>query len=169
MKKYKHLFLSVFIIIIDQLSKIFIINNIKLNTIGYSFFNDFLQIIHVRNNAVAFSLGNTLSLPVRTILFIIIPIIVLFYVFYLMYYEKEITISPFQRWLLAGFIGGGVGNLIDRIFRDFQVVDFMSNKVFGLFGLERWPTWNFADASIVICGVLMLISIIYGYFNNKKI
>jgi len=168
MKKYKHLFLSVFIIIIDQISKIFIINNIKLNTIGYSFFNDFLQIIHVRNNAVAFSLGHTLSLPVRTILFIIIPIIVLFYVFYLMYYEKEILISPFQRWLLAGFIGGGVGNLIDRIFRDFQVVDFMSNKVFGLFGLERWPTWNFADASVVICGVLMLISIIYGYFNNKK-
>lgn len=168
MKKYKHLFLSVFIIIIDQISKIFIINNIKLNTIGYSFFNDFLQIIHVRNNAVAFSLGHTLSLPVRTILFIIIPIIVLFYVFYLMYYEKEILISPFQRWLLAGFIGGGVGNLIDRIFRDFQVVDFMSNKVFGLFGLERWPTWNFADASIVICGVLMLFSIIHGYYNNKK-
>ncbi len=168
MKKYKHLFLSVFIIVIDQLSKVFIIKNINLNTIGYSFFNDFLQIIHVRNNAVAFSLGRTLSLPVRTILFIILPIIVLFYIFYLMYYEKEIIITPFQRWLLAGFLGGGIGNLIDRIFRDFQVVDFMSNKVFGLFGLERWPTWNFADASVVICGVLMLISIIYGYFNNKK-
>ncbi|MCY1152215.1 MAG: signal peptidase II [Sphaerochaetaceae bacterium] len=168
MKKYKHLLLSVFIVIVDQISKSFIVANVKLNTIGYSFFNDFLQIIHVRNNAVAFSLGTSLSLPIRTVLFIFLPIVVLIYIFYLMYYEKELQITNFQRWLLAGFIGGGLGNLIDRIFRSFQVVDFMSNKVYGLFGLERWPTWNFADASVVVCGVLMLISIIYGYVKNNK-
>lgn len=168
MKKYRHLLLSALIIIIDQLSKNFIVSNIKVNTIGYTFFNDFLWIVHVRNNAVAFSLGHTLSLPIRTILFIFVPIIVLFYVFYLMYFEKEIKITNFQRWLLAGFIGGGVGNLIDRIFRDFQVVDFISNKVYGLFGLERWPTWNVADATVVVCGVLMLSSIIYGYLNKRK-
>ena len=168
MKKYRHLLLSAIIIIIDQISKSFIVANIKVNTLGYSLFNDFLQIIHVRNNAVAFSLGHTLSQPVRTVLFIILPIIVLIYIFYLMYFEKEIIITKFQRWLLAGFIGGGIGNIIDRVFRDFQVVDFMSNKVYGLFGFERWPTWNFADASVVVCGVLMLISLIYGHFSSTK-
>jgi len=168
MKKYRHLLLSILIIIADQVSKSFIVSNIKVNTIGYTFFNDFLWIVHVRNNAVAFSLGHTLSLPIRTILFIFLPIVVLFYVFYLMYFEKEIKVTNFQRWLLAGFIGGGVGNLIDRIFRNFQVVDFISNKVYGLFGLERWPTWNVADATVVICGVLMLSSIIYGYLNKRR-
>ncbi len=168
MKKYRHLILSLFIIIIDQISKSFIVSNININTIGYSFFNGFLQIIHVRNNAVAFSLGHSLSLPIRIVLFIIVPIIVLIYIFYLMYFEKEINISNFQKWLFAGFIGGGLGNLIDRIFRDFQVVDFMSNKVYGFLGFQRWPTWNFADASVVICGCLMIISIIIGYFQNKK-
>lgn len=169
MKKYKHLLLSIIIIIFDQITKSFIVSNIKLNTIGYSFFNDFLRIIHVRNNAVAFSLGHSLSFPIRLVLFIIVPIFVLIYIFYLMYFDKEIHITNFQKWLFAGFIGGGVGNLIDRIFRDFQVVDFMSNKVYGLFGLDRWPTWNIADASVVVCGVLMILSYIYGYFKNKKI
>ncbi len=168
MKKYKHLLLSLAIIIVDQITKSLIVANIKLNTIGYSFFNDFLQIIHVRNNAVAFSLGNTLSLPIRTVLFIFLPILMLGYIFYLMYFEKEISITKFQRWLLAGFIGGGIGNLIDRIFRDFQVVDFMSNKVYGLFGLQRWPTWNIADASIVVCATLMVISLIVDFIRNKR-
>ncbi len=85
-----------------------------------------------------------------------------------MYYEKELNITNFQKWLFAGFIGGGVGNLIDRIFRDFQVVDFMSNKVYGFLGFERWPTWNFADASVVVCGVLMILSLLYGYLRKKE-
>ncbi len=168
MKKYKHLLLSLIIIIIDQLSKNFIVNNIEVNTMGYSLFNDFLRIIHVRNNAIAFSIGHTLDYPIRLVLFIIIPIFVLFYIFYLMYYEKELNITNFQKWLFAGFIGGGIGNLIDRIFRDFQVVDFMSNKVYGFLGFERWPTWNFADASVVVCGVLMIISLLYGYLRKKE-
>lgn len=168
MKKYRHILLSIFIILLDQISKTFVVNNIKINTIGYSFFNDFLRIIHVRNNAIAFSIGHSLDYPIRLVLFIIVPIFVLGYIFYLMYYDKELNITNFQRWLFAGFIGGGIGNLYDRIFREFQVVDFMSNKVYGLFGFERWPTWNFADASVVICGVLMIISIVYGYFTKKE-
>ncbi|MGD1820997.1 MAG: signal peptidase II [Pleomorphochaeta sp.] len=168
-KKYRHLFLSLFIILIDQISKFFIVANIAENTIGYSFFNDFLWIVHVRNNAVAFSLGHSLDLPIRIVLFIIIPIIVLIYIFYLMYFEKDFKLTNFQRWLFAGFIGGGIGNLIDRIFKNFQVVDFMSNRVYGFLGFERWPTWNFADASIVICVSLMLISLIVGHFNRKKV
>jgi len=168
MRKYKHLLLSIIIILIDQISKTFIVKNIEVNTMGYSFFNDFLRIIHVRNNAIAFSIGHNLDYPIRLVLFIIIPIFVLFYIFYLMYYEKELNITNFQKWLFAGFIGGGVGNLIDRIFRDFQVVDFMSNKVYGFLGFERWPTWNFADASVVVCGVLMILSLLYGYLRKKE-
>ena len=168
MRKYKHLLLSIIIILIDQISKTFIVKNIEVNTLGYSFFNDFLRIIHVRNNAIAFSIGHNLDYPIRLVLFIIIPIFVLFYIFYLMYYEKELNITNFQKWLFAGFIGGGVGNLIDRIFRDFQVVDFMSNKVYGFLGFERWPTWNFADARVVVCGVLMILSLLYGYLRKKE-
>ncbi len=53
-------------------------------------------------------------------------------------------------------LGGAVGNLIDRIFRDpgflrGGVVDFRS--VFGPGG-EVWPVFNVADSAIVCGGVL---------------
>ena len=44
-------------------------------------------------------------------------------------------------------IAGGVGNLIDRIFRGF-VVDYVQLKFFGVF--------NLADAFIVISSVLVI-------------
>lgn len=169
MKRIKPLFLSLIIILIDQLSKTWVVNNIPENTIGFKFFGDFLYIIHVRNHAVAFSLGQGLSLNIRAVLFILIPTIVLAYIVKIIVSKKKpFDITNFQLWILAGFLGGGFGNLFDRIFRHFRVVDFMSNKVYGLFGMERWPTWNFADATVCICGILLVLSIIIEERKHKK-
>ncbi|MBK5201649.1 MAG: signal peptidase II [Spirochaetaceae bacterium] len=170
MKKFKPLLLTLFILIVDQISKSWVVVHIPENTLGYSLFGGFLDIIHVRNNAVAFSIGNSLSLNIRAILFILVPIIVLIYIANLIITDKSsFELNNFQRWILAGFLGGGLGNLIDRIFRGFRVVDFMSNRVYGLFGLERWPTWNLADASVCVSGVLLLISIIIEERKAKNI
>lgn len=170
MKKFKPLLLTLLIISIDQISKSWIVANIPENTLGYSFFGGFLDIIHVRNNAIAFSIGNSLSLNIRAILFILVPVIVLIYILKIIISEKSsFELTNVQRWILAGFLGGGMGNVIDRLFRGFRVVDFMSNRVYGLFGLERWPTWNLADASVVISGILLLISIIIEERNAKNI
>ena len=59
------------------------------------------------------------------------------------------------RWLvpLGMIVGGGVGNLIDRVFRPFdgQVVDFVD--------LHVWPVFNVADSSIVVgVGLIALLS-----------
>ena len=61
---------------------------------------------------------------------------------------------------MAGIIGGGFGNLIDRIFRPAGVVDFIDVRFYGIFGLERWPTFNVADASVVVAGILLIVSFI---------
>ena len=53
---------------------------------------------------------------------------------------------------------GGLGNYVDRIFRPAGVVDFLDFKFFGIFGLERWPTFNVADATVVVTGILLFIS-----------
>jgi signal peptidase II len=150
--------LSGFIILVDQLVKGFIVthwpdpNTWILDVFG----NDLLWIIHVRNPAIAFSLGHNLPETWRPLLFIVLPIIVLG--FLLGYYVKSREFSPFQRWLFAGILGGGIGNILDRIFRPKGVVDFISVKFFGFLGMERWPTFNIADASVVVCGILLLIS-----------
>lgn len=156
--------LTLFIIIIDQIVKLIIVKSIERFSTGASLFNDFLRIIHTRNKAVAFSIGRGLPESVKTILFIILPLVILGLLIF--YYFKTQELTVFQRWAVAGIIGGGIGNLIDRIFRSDGVVDFLYFKFFGIFGLERWPAFNIADACIVISGILLFISILIG--EGKK-
>lgn len=156
--KMKPLILTLIILAADQITKIIIVNSIPIHTIGKSFFGGFLRIIHTRNLAIAFSLGNNLPEEVRFILFTILPIAVLAGL--LVYFIKGEDFTTFQRWAVAGILGGGIGNIIDRVFRPLGVVDFIDVKFFGIFGLERWPTFNVADSTVVVSGILMLFAFI---------
>jgi signal peptidase II len=157
--KLKPLLLTLFIILSDQISKLLIVNSIPIHTIGNSYFGGFLRIIHTRNLAIAFSMGNNLPNGVRYILFTIIPVAIL--IGLLVYFLKGDEFTNIQRWAIAGILGGGIGNLTDRIFRPLGVVDFIDVKFFGIFGLERWPTFNVADSTVVISGLLLLFSFIF--------
>jgi signal peptidase II len=159
--------LTVFIILADQLTKIFIVKNWpQTGLIRDVFNNGFLWIYHVRNNAVAFSLGENFPDAVKPIAFIVIPILVLGFLVW--YYLKSEEFSKIQRWAVAGIIGGGIGNIIDRIFRLDGVVDFISVRIYGLFGLDRWPTFNLADSSVVVCCILLLATILITSNKTKK-
>jgi len=156
--------LTALIVIADQIVKAVIVKiSPRTGLIKDVFDNDFLWIYHVRNKAIAFSLGENFPDPVKKVVFIIVPILVLG--FLLWYYFKSDEFSGIQRWAAAGIIGGGIGNIIDRIFRPDGVVDFISVKIYGLFGWERWPTFNIADSSVVVCCFLLFITIL---INPKK-
>ncbi|MDR0710034.1 MAG: signal peptidase II [Spirochaetaceae bacterium] len=147
------------VIAMDQGIKSFIANNWPPNTyIRDVFGNDLLWIIHVRNKVIAFSLGQGLPELVRQVLFIVVPALVL--ILLIWYYFKTNELNLLQRWAIAGITGGGIGNLIDRIFRPEGVVDFISVKFYGLFGFDRWPTFNIADSSVVVCVFIFIISMI---------
>jgi signal peptidase II len=156
-EKVYPLSLTGFIIVLDQIIKAVIVK-IKpdYGLIKDVFNNDFLWIYHVRNKAIAFSLGENFPDPVKRIMFVILPILVLG--FLLWYYFKSEEFSKLQRWAAAGIIGGGMGNIIDRIFRSEGVVDFISVRLYGLFGFERWPTFNIADSAVVVCCILLFVS-----------
>ncbi|MDR0998551.1 MAG: signal peptidase II [Treponema sp.] len=153
------------VILADQLVKGFIVKHWPLEgtRIRDVFNNDFLYIYHVRNKAIAFSLGHNLPDSLRPFLFIVVPIIVLGLLVW--YYFRSDEFTPLQRWAVAGIVGGGLGNIIDRIFRPDGVVDFISVKFYGLLGLDRWPTFNIADSSVVVCCILFLVSI---FIDAKK-
>jgi signal peptidase II len=157
--KLKPLSLTLIILLFDQLSKFLIVKSIPIHTIGKSFFGGILRIIHTRNLAIAFSMGKNLPDGVRYVLFTILPIAILIGLF--LYYLKSSEFTNIQRWAVAGILGGGVGNLLDRVFRPLGVVDFIDVKFFGIFGLERWPTFNVADSMVVISGLLLLFSFIF--------
>jgi signal peptidase II len=145
------------LVLADQITKILIIRSIEPYSVGVSFFDGILRIIHTRNTAIAFSIGRNLPDGLRLGLFTFIPLLLL--VLLLVYYVKSDDFTMLQRWAVAGIIGGGVGNLIDRILRPEGVVDFIDVKIFGFLGMERWPTFNVADSSVVVAGLLLLVSL----------
>ncbi|HAP56688.1 MAG: signal peptidase II [Sphaerochaeta sp.] len=167
-RRYLPLLLTACIILSDQLSKAWIVRHIAENTVGFQFLGDFLAIVHVRNTAIAFSMGDSLPFAVKLLFFIIVPVLLVIAVLFV-YFSKRFVLSSFHRWVLALFLGGGIGNLIDRIFRNFRVVDFISVKVYGFLGFERWPTWNIADASLVVSGILLAASIILESKEGKHV
>ena len=154
------------VFLLDQLSKFLVVKFIPLYTIKFSFFGDFLRIIHVRNLGAAFSMGVSLPGKIRSLLLAIIPVIILI-VFVIIYFRNN-TLTQLQRWLYCGVIGGGFGNVVDRLFRKQGVVDFIDVKFYGLFGFERWPTFNIADSFIMVCGILLFISFLVSIAKEKK-
>lgn len=151
--------LTALIIAADQLSKALVVAALEPYETGFSVFGGFFRLIHVRNPGVAFSLGRSLPEPVRRVLFIAVPLAILAVL--TVYYLRTDELSRFQRWTAAGLVGGGLGNIIDRIARPDGVVDFLDFKFYGIFGLERWPTFNVADMSVVVCGILLVISFMF--------
>jgi len=149
--------ITIFVVLLDQIVKFIVVKTITLYTIKFSFFDELIRIVHVRNKAIAFSIGSNLPDDIRAIAFSVLPLLIL--ILLIVYIMRTNEFSIPQRWFLAGIIGGGFGNLIDRFFRPDGVVDFIDVKFFGIFGLERWPTFNIADSSIVICGILLFISL----------
>jgi len=170
------LILTGFVILLDQITKTFIAARWPINSRIWPDIANFnsenlLQIIHVRNTAIAFSIGQNLPPEVKRILFVILPIIVLIVLVW--YYLSSDEFTKLQRWAIAGILGGGIGNIADRIFRTYEyngelhggVVDFISVRFFGLFGFERWPTFNVADSSVVVSCLLLLVTI---FVSSKK-
>jgi signal peptidase II len=151
------------IVLADQYTKAWIEGNIPVNTIGFRYMNDFLWIVHTRNLGIAFSIGDSASRLLRTALFIVLPACFMTGASLYCFISKKLSLI--QRYAIAIIVGGGAGNLIDRIFRPEGVVDFISFSLFGIFGLDRFPTFNIADMSITIGAEILLIG---GFLMEEK-
>lgn len=165
--------LTLLVIILDQITKALVCHFIPINTFGTQLLGDFLQLIHVRNNGVAFSFGANWPDALRRVAFSVIPIIVLGIVIRVYFKNDEFT--KLQRWAICGVVGGGFGNIIDRVFRPAGVVDFIDVKWFGiessplsLFRMPRWPTFNVADSAVVVCGIILVVSFIVVIVEERK-
>ena len=165
--------LAILVILLDQISKALVCHFIPMNSFGTQVLGDFLQLIHVRNNGVAFSFGANWPDALRRVAFSIIPIIVLGIV--IRVYFKNNDFTKVQRWAICGIVGGGFGNIIDRVFRPAGVVDFIDVKWFGvesspisLFRMTRWPTFNIADSAVVVCGIMLVISFLISIIKEQK-
>lgn len=160
-RRYLPFLLSAGIIILDQVSKAIIVHLVPENTVGARLLGDFLWICHVRNDAVAFSLGSGLDIWLKYLLFILVPVILMVVLSWAIVSKRlDAELSNAERWCLAGIVGGGIGNLIDRFFRSLRVVDWISTNNYGWFGMERFPTYNIADAAVVVSVILLILIVL---------
>ena len=157
------LVVALFFLLVDQATKYWVAAHVSLGQVAWSWGGDFFWLVHARNTGVAFSMGDALPGPLRSVLFLLVPIVVL--ILLAIFYWRDKSLFGIQRWALALVLGGGTGNLIDRAFRKHGVVDFLSFKFYGLFGMERWPTFNVADSMVVVGVALLAVSLI---FYRKK-
>lgn len=171
MKRIAPFFLTLGILIVDQITKAIIVAQIPaydwssfVNVIGA----DFLRFIHVKNLGVALSIGQDTSPLLRLIFFKLLPLLVMGYLAVLIFRREKEGFSQSQSWCLAGILGGGLGNLVDRFFRPDGVVDWIDFKFFGIFGWERFPTFNIADSAITISVVLILISFLEIWLKERR-
>ena len=155
--------LTALVVLLDQASKAAVVASIPWAPgrpgVGAVWFDGLVRLIHTRNPGIAFSIGRGLPEAARLGLFTLLPLAVLAGLAW--YYFRTEELTRLQRWALAGILGGGAGNLIDRIMRPEGVVDFIDMAFFGILGLERWPTYNLADATVVVCGVLLAVTLLF--------
>jgi signal peptidase II len=141
------------VVLLDQLSKIWAVGALY-NQPSIEIWGDFLRFTLVYNlgGAMGTSLGP--SGYYLIVALVILPILG----YYLWQYRNDYLYSlP-----LASIIGGAVGNVIDRI-RIGKVVDFIDVDFFNIhiggFELDRWWTFNIADAAIS-CALVTLVVVL---------
>lgn len=148
------LLFSAAIIIADQVSKLAVLRGIPIGRIAWRAFGDFFWLVHHKNLGAAFSMGDSMPVVMRIAVLILLPLALL--IALVIFYLRTDEFNGLQRWGVALILGGGFGNLIDRVFRPEGVIDFLSFKFYGLFGLERFPTFNVADSAIVMGGIVII-------------
>jgi signal peptidase II len=113
-------------------------------------FNNVIVIKYAENSGAFLGLGANWNIYIKYAVFLIIPIIAcLTGLLYLM--AKETRLHR----LITGacIIGGGMGNITDRLFNEFRVTDFLN---LGL-GTIRTGILNMADISVTFGALLLII------------
>ena len=136
---------AVIIVLIDQLTKYAVIQNIALNE-SIPLIQGVFHLHYIRNEGAAFSL-----MEGRQTFLIAVVIVVVLIVFAYGFRARK-SGAPMLFWGLGCVAGGGIGNLIDRVRLNY-VIDF--------FDFQVWPVFNVADIAVCVgCGLLALYILI---------
>ena len=145
--------LSALIAVIDQIIKYFVVTDLKpINKLEV--IPGLFSLVYVENKGAAFGM-----LENARWIFIIFTIIVTIFLIALVL-SKKINNKLFNIASVL-IIGGGIGNLIDRIFLGY-VVDYLSVSFFP-------PVCNFADYCITVGVALLAIYIVFYYGKEEKL
>jgi signal peptidase II len=141
---------AVALIILDQLTKIFVRSALSLHESVRIIGKDLVRLTYVLNPGIAFGVrvsGTGLLLVFGWIAAIVLAA----YLFIL------VRRGDALRWPVMLFLAGAIGNSIDRTLFG-QVTDFLDVD-FPNFIMDRWPVFNVADSCVTI-GIVWMIALI---------
>jgi signal peptidase II len=143
---------SVILVAADQITKAMVNASITLYD-STPVIPGLLDLVHVRNEGMAFGLLNNADLPYKAVITTALAVAALVGI---AFHARQLRAREWVARLgLACILGGAVGNLIDRV-RQGYVLDFVD---------VYWGNWHFwafnvADASITIGAILVFFDLL---------
>ena len=135
------LLLAAAVLLVDQATKLIVVATIEEHR-SIRLLGGALYLTHFRNTGAAFSFAEG-----WTIVFSLVAVLV-----------AGVIVRTARRLYSTGWavtlglvLGGAVGNLLDRVFRD---PGFLRGGVVDFIQVGWWPIFNLADSAIVCGGVL---------------
>lgn len=142
---------ALLVLIIDQLSKLWIINNFAPGE-SRVVLDQVLWLTYVQNRGAAFGI-----FPGCSWLFFICALLV---IVILVAINSKQRLSATMQVIFGLIAAGAIGNLLDRLRLNY-VVDF--------FDLGWWPVFNIADMAIVGGGILLVLKLLWDEKGEERV
>ena len=147
--------IGVVMLAFDQIAKLMVLANLQGTGKTISIIDGIISFCYRGNNGAGFSIlsGHTEFL----VLFTLIAISVIVFLLVKGTYRSHLT-----NWGFMLIVSGGIGNLIDRVFRNGVVVDFISVDFID------FPVFNIADICVTVGAGLVILYFVIELIKEYK-
>nr|WP_319488211.1 signal peptidase II [uncultured Caproiciproducens sp.] len=139
------LLISAAAVAIDQILKLLVTSNLKPDT-GVTVINGFLKFFYLKNKGAAFGM-----LQNQRWFFVVVTLTISIVIIYALFNYKNHNFFSYAASALI--VGGGIGNMIDRVLHGY-VIDYISVSFFP-------PIFNFADCCVTVGTIFLMIHILF--------
>lgn len=137
------------VLIVDFITKRLVLADEEILRAKIRILGDLVRFIYVRNPGSAMGI-----FPVGR--WVLVAVSLAATVFLIWLYRTTAPALRVRRAAMAAILGGALGNLVDRVFYDGRVVDFIDVG----FGTHRFYTFNVADIAVTLGGVVLFLCLL---------
>ncbi|MBK8165728.1 MAG: signal peptidase II [bacterium] len=142
-------FWAPFVLAVDFVTKRLVLDNVEVLRGRIELIGEFARLAYVRNPGSAMGL-----FPVGR--WVLVSVSAAAAVFLVYLYATSRPRRPVRLAAMAAILGGALGNLVDRVFYDGMVVDFIDLGI----GSRRFYTFNVADMGVSLGGLVLFLCLL---------